>query len=120
MKVDLALRAVAVAEGIEVGDDDLDAEYERIAIQVQQKAKQVKKAYEANDAVTDLMSQIRKSKALDWLVHHVQIVDADGEPIDRDLILGDTHDAGGGLHDDAVQAGHDGQADHDDHDDHQH
>jgi len=110
VKVDLALRAVASAERLEVGDDDLDAEYERIAVQVQQKAKQVKKAYEANDAVTDLVSQIRKSKALDWLVHHVEIVDADGEPIDRDLILGHTHDADGG-HDDP---------DHHDHDDHDH
>ena len=25
----------------------------------------------------DLMSQIRKSKALDWLIHHVEIVDLD-------------------------------------------
>ncbi len=110
VKVDLALRAVAVAESLTVGDDDLDAEYERIAVQVQQKAKQVKRAYEANDAVTDLMSQIRKSKALDWLVHHVEIVDTDGTPIDRDLILGHTHDEDGGhSHDD-------GEHDHDDHD----
>ncbi|MCX6519076.1 MAG: trigger factor [Actinobacteria bacterium] len=111
VKVDLALRAVAVAEGIEATEDDLDAEYERIAVQVQQKAKQVKRAYETNDAVTDLMSQIRKSKALDWLIHHVDIVDLEGEPVDRDLILGHTHDEDGGH-------GHDHHHDHD-HDDHE-
>ena len=113
VKVDLALRAVAVAEGIDATDDDLDAEYERIAVQVQQKAKQVKRAYETNDAVTDLMSQIRKSKALDWLIHHVEIVDLEGEPVDRDLILGHTHDEDGGH-------GHDHDHDHDDHEGHDH
>ena len=123
VKVDLALRAVAVAEGIEVGDDDLDAEYERIAIQVQQKPKQVKKAYEANDAVTDLVSQIKKSKALDWLIHHVEIVDLEGQPVDRDLILGHTHDEDGGhSHDhDHDHDGHDHDGHDHDHDhDHQH
>ena len=54
VKVDLALRAVGVAEGLEVTDDDLDAEYARIAVQVRQKAGEVRKAYEKNDAVTDL------------------------------------------------------------------
>jgi trigger factor len=108
VKVDLALRAVAVAESIEVTDDDIDAEYERIAMQVRQKKNQVKRAYEANDAVTDLIAQLRKSKALDWLLHHVEVVDPDGQPVDRDLIIGHTHDD------------HDHDHDHDDHDDHDH
>ena len=119
VKVDLALRAVAVAEGIEATEDDLDAEYERIAVQVQQKAKQVKRAYEANDAVTDLMSQIRKSKALDWLIHHVEIVDLEGEPVDRDLILGHTHDEDGG-HGHVHDHDHAHDHDHDDHEGHDH
>ena len=34
----------------------------------------VRRAYEQNDAITDLSSQIRKSKALDWLLEHVEIV----------------------------------------------
>ena len=92
VKADLALRAVAVAEAIEVDDDDLEAEYARIAMQVGQKAKDVRKAYERNDAVPELVAQMRKSKALDWLLHHVEIVDPDGKPIDRDLVLGHTHD----------------------------
>jgi trigger factor len=104
VKVDLALRAVAVAESIEVSDDDIEAEYARIAMQVRQPVKQVRRAYESNDAVTDLVAQLRKSQALDWLLHHVEVVDPDGNPIDRELILGHTHD-----HD------HDDH-DHDDHD----
>jgi trigger factor len=115
VKVDLALRAVGVAEGLEVTDDDLDAEYARIAVQVRQKASEVRKAYEKNDAVTDLIAQMRKSKALDWLLDHVEIVDPEGNPIDRALVIGktDEHD-----HD---HVGHDHDHDHGDHDhDHEH
>jgi trigger factor len=112
-KVDLALRAVAAAEQIEVDDDDLGAEYARIAMQVRQKASEVRKAYERNDAVNDLIASIRKTKALDYLLEHVEVVDPDGQPIDRHLLMGQ-HD-----HD---HADHD-HADHDhdhDHQDHQH
>jgi trigger factor len=92
VKVDLALRAVAAAEGIEADEGDLDVEYQRLAMQVNQKANQVRRAYERNDLVPDLVAQIRKSKALDWLLHHVEMVDPDGNELDRDLVLGHTHD----------------------------
>ena len=52
-------------------------------MQVGQKAKDVRKAYEQNDAVPELMAQIRKSKALDWLLHHVEIVDDERPAVDR-------------------------------------
>ncbi len=92
VKADLALRAVAVAEDIEVGDDDIEAEYARMAMQFNQKAKEIRKIYERNDAVPELIAQIRKSKAMDWLLHQVEMVDHDGAVIDRDLVLGHTHD----------------------------
>ena len=92
VKVDLALRAVAAAEAIEADEGDLAAEYERMAVMAQQKPNQVRKAYERNDLVPELAAQIRKSKALDWLLHHVELVDPDGHALDRDLILGHTHD----------------------------
>jgi trigger factor len=117
VKVDLALRAVATAEGLEATDTDVEMEYARIAMQVGQKAKDVRKAYERNDAVPDLVAQIRKSKALDWLLHHVEYVDEAGTTLDRDLILGHTHDADGGHdHDDHDHDGEDHDHDHDDHD----
>ncbi|HET9602392.1 MAG TPA: trigger factor [Acidimicrobiales bacterium] len=87
VKVDLALRAVADAEEIEVGDEDLEAEYARIAVRVDQKPTQVRKAYERGDAVSGLRAEIRKAKALEWLLRHVEIVDTEGAPIDRDLLL---------------------------------
>ena len=111
VKADLALRAVAVAEGIEVTDDELEMEYSRLAMQFGQKARDIRRIYEQNDAVPELIAQIKKSKATDWLLHHVEMVDHDGKPIDRDLVLGHTHDDDD--HDD-----HD--HDDDDYDDHDH
>ena len=61
-------------------------------MQYGQKAKEIRKAYEQNDAVPELLSQIRKSKAMDWLLHNVEMVDTTGAEIDPDLILGHTHD----------------------------
>lgn len=117
VKVDLALRAVAEAEAIEVGPDDLNAEYARIAMQYRQKASEVRKAYEKNDAVTDLMAQIRKNKALDWLLEHAEVVDPDGHEIDRAALLGHDHDGHDHDHDgrDHDHDGHDHDHDHHDH-----
>lgn len=110
VKVDLALRAVAHAEQLEVSDDEIEAEYLRIAMQVGQKAKDVRKAYERNDAVPELVAQLRKSKALEWLLRRVEIVDPDGAPIDRDELLPDLDDHD---HDHAHDHGHDHDHDHD-------
>ncbi len=99
VKVDLALRAVAEAEALEVEGHEVEAEYARMAMQYGQKAKDIRRAYERNDAVPELLAQIRKSKAFDWLIHHVEFVDEAGNAIDRDTLLGHTHD---------------GQDDHDD------
>ena len=90
--VDLALRAVAEAEQVEVDESDIESEYARIAMRASMKSKDVRKAYEKNDAVFDLVAQLRKSKALDWLLHHMEIVDEAGQALDRDLVLGHTHD----------------------------
>jgi trigger factor len=112
VKVDLALRAVASAEGLEVSDDDINAEYARIGMQVRQKPNEVRKAYERNDAVTDLISQVRKTKALDFLLENVEIVDPEGNPIDRALVMGKT--------DDDHDHDHDHDHNHGDHEGHDH
>ena len=95
VKVDLALRAVAAAESVEVEGHDLEMEYARMAMQHQQKSKDIRKAYEQNDAVPELEAQIRKSKALDWMIHNVEFVDEVGTAIDRDTLLGHSHDEDG-------------------------
>lgn len=121
IKTDLALRAVATAEGLDVTDDELEAEYQRIAVQVNQKVNQVRKAYERNDAVENLRAQLKKSKALDWLLEHIEVVDTDGAPIDTAVLLGEGYH----VHGDHVHFGEDGHdhdhGDHDhDHDGHDH
>ena len=87
VKSDLALRAVAEAETLDADDDDLDAEYGRIAQAVGQKPAAVRRAYEANDGVADLKADLRKRKALDWLLERVEIVDPDGKMVPRSLLL---------------------------------
>ncbi|MEZ5217078.1 MAG: trigger factor [Ilumatobacteraceae bacterium] len=104
VKVDLALRAVATAEGIEVGDDEIEAEYQRMAIQANEKVQTVRKAYVQNDLVGELAAEIRKSNALERLLHNVELVDPDGNRLDNDQVLGH------GTHD----------HDHDDHDEDDH
>jgi trigger factor len=90
---------------------------------VKQKTGEVRKAYEKNDAVTDLVAQMRKTKALDWLLEHVEIVDQEGNPIDRALVIGkteDDHDHDHGDHDHHHDHDH-GDHDHDhDHEGHHH
>jgi trigger factor len=102
VKIDLALRAVASAQGIEITDADIEAEYEAIGVRVNEKTAKVRRAYEQNDAVTDLVAQMRKSQALEWLLHNSVYVDQNGTTLDTDTVLGE-HD-------------HDHDHDHDGHD----
>lgn len=115
VKVDLALRAVAQAEGIEVDEVDLEAEYEAIGLRVGQSTAKVRRAYEQNDAVTDLQANLRKSKALDWLLHSVEFVDATGAALSRDTVLGHSHEPDGshpsGPEDSAIHDGADPDGD---------
>jgi trigger factor len=83
VKADLALRAVADAEAIEVSENDIDAEVARLAERVGQKPAQLRKALERAEQMPAVRSDIRKSQALEWLVQHVEVVDEEGHAIDR-------------------------------------
>ncbi len=87
VRVDLALRAVASDEHMEADDTDVNVELERIAVRANVKTKRVRSLYEKNDAIGDLKAQIRKSKALEWLVRQVTYVDTEGKSISADLLL---------------------------------
>ena len=86
VKADLALRAVADAEGIECTDADLDDEIDKLAVRVNEKPAKVRKQLDRGDQVPAIRSDIRKRKALDWLIEHVELVDEHGEAIDRDSL----------------------------------
>ena len=84
-RVDLALRAVAVAERIECSDEELDEEIESVASRVGEKPAKVRLQLERNDQIPAVRSDITKRKALEWLLEHVEIVDEHGNPVDRSL-----------------------------------
>jgi trigger factor len=83
VKADLALRAVADAEGIEATDDDVDAEIARLAERTGQKADLLRRQLERTEQMPAVLSDVRKSKALEWLVDQVVVVDEEGHSIDR-------------------------------------
>jgi trigger factor len=82
-KFDLALRAVVAAEDIQVDDDELEAEYAKIADQLQLEPAAVRKQFEEADQVSALLGDVRRGKAMAFIVETVEIVDEDGNVIDR-------------------------------------
>jgi trigger factor len=82
-KVDLALRAVADAEALDAEEDDLAAEVEVAAQRLDLAPEKVRADLERADQIEAIRSDIKKRKALDHLVDTVEIVDDDGNVIDR-------------------------------------
>ena len=82
-KFDLALRAVAEAEGLEATDEDLDAEFADVAQRLELEPAVVRKQFTEADQISSVQGDIRLRKALDWLVETVEIVDEDGNAVDR-------------------------------------
>jgi trigger factor len=66
-----------------VTEEDLDEELEKVAARVEQTPAEVRVALEEGDQLPAVRSDLRKRKALDWLVANVAIVDEDGAPVDR-------------------------------------
>jgi trigger factor len=83
VKADLGLRAVARAEGLTCTDEDLDAEIEQIATAMRQKPQRVRDEFERGGQISAVRSDVEKQKALDWLLERVEIVDTEGQAIDR-------------------------------------
>jgi trigger factor len=85
VKVDLALRAVAEAEDLQVDDDEVDDQIARMAANYRVKPSQLRRELDKADQVPSLRADLRKAKALEWLVEHVEVVDEEGRVIDRSL-----------------------------------
>jgi trigger factor len=86
VKADLALRAVADAEVIEASDEDVDAEIERLATSYEMKPAELRRNLDRAAQLPAVRSDVRKTKALDWLTEHVELVDPEGHPVDRSLL----------------------------------
>ncbi len=86
VKADLALRAVAELESIDVSDDDVDAEIGRLADRFETETAIVREQLESSEQMAAVRSDVRKGKAIEWLVDHIEAVDPQGHPIDRALL----------------------------------
>jgi len=92
-RVDLALRAIALAEAIEVLEEDLDLEFEAVAARVQQDSDLVRTQLTEAGHLPALKTDISKRKALDWLTESVTITDEAGNSIVfADLAVADDED----------------------------
>lgn len=92
VKLDLALRALAAAEGIEVTDEELDEELATFAEQVGQDLETVRERFRDAGQLSGIRSGLQKGKALDWLIQHVEIVDENGTVLDREALEADTEE----------------------------
>ena len=90
-RVDLVLRAVAVAEKIEVSDEELDEELMILATQLNQPLDSIREQLEAAGRLKPIRSDIRIRTALEWVTDRAEIVDEDGNEVDRELLEHD-HD----------------------------
>jgi len=89
VRADLALRALADAEGLEVTDTELATEIARLADESNRSESEVARQVAEGGGLERLRSDIRSSKAVEWLLDHVEVVDEQGKPMDRALLLED-------------------------------
>ena len=79
---DLALRAVVAQEAIDVTDDELDEELERIAQQMSEKPAKLRRELERRGAIEAVRSDVARGKALQFLIDHANVVDEEGNPLE--------------------------------------
>ena len=84
VKADLALRALAEAEALEVDDEEMDAEIEAMAARMEMKPAEVRRQLDHAGRIGAVRSEQRKSKALTWLIDHVTMVDEEGNEVSHD------------------------------------
>lgn len=87
VKVDLALRAVAKAEGLEPDEAELTTELEHLATHFGSTADDVREQLRSGNQLVAIRSDIAKRKAGEWIFEHLEIVDTDGNLIDRDALV---------------------------------
>ena len=87
VRLDLALRAVADSEGLDVDDDDLQAEADRTAERMELDPAEVRDRLARSGGWSTLRAERRKAMALDWLMDHAKVTDPDGVTIARELLV---------------------------------
>ncbi|MEM9134958.1 MAG: trigger factor [Actinomycetota bacterium] len=85
-KLDLALRAIAEAESLEVTEDDLEEQFAEVAAQIGRTAGDVRDDFESAGRMSAIRSDLLKSKALDWVSERANLVDEDGQQVSPDAL----------------------------------
>ncbi|HXX91885.1 MAG TPA: trigger factor [Acidimicrobiales bacterium] len=86
VRVDLALRALADAESIELTDEELDRGLADMAEQAGTTVDDLRTRLERAGRLSAVRGERRKAKALTWLMDEVELVDEDGNPLSRDAL----------------------------------
>jgi trigger factor len=97
-KFDLALRAIAQAENLEITDHDLEHELEHIAGHLDRTPDEVRADFEQAGRMPALRADLLKNKALDWVTERAKVVDEDGQPVSPDALELPTQDDSGEDH----------------------
>ncbi len=84
VKADLALRALVEAEELPLSDEELDAEIATMAERMDTSPADLRDRLDTAGRTGAVRSELRKGKALEWLLDHVELVDEEGNPISRD------------------------------------
>src|SRR5205085_2435502 len=75
LKEHFVLQRIAEVEKLEVSDDDIDAEIERIADRTDESPRKVRARLEREDMVEALAAELLESKALDLVLENAQYED---------------------------------------------
>ena len=86
VRIDLALRALAKAEGLEPTPEQIDEELLITAEEMNATADVLKENLRTNGRLMSYAGEVAKMKANKWLMENVVYVDALGNTIDRDLL----------------------------------
>ncbi len=89
VRIDLALRALVRAEGLEPTDEEVDEELATTAAAMNTTAEKLRTNLRDTGRVITFRSEVAKMKASRWLNDHVTYVDPEGVEIDRTLLTTD-------------------------------
>ena len=84
VKADLALRALAEVESIELTDGELDEELAAMGERLEMDVDQVREQLDRAGRLAAVRADRRKAKAMRWLIDNVDLVDEEGRPVSRD------------------------------------
>jgi trigger factor len=89
VKADLGLRAIVEAEELTLTDEELGAEVATMAERMGTSPTDLRRQLDTAGRTGAVRSELRKRKALEWLLDHVDLFDEEGNPMSRDDLEAD-------------------------------